>query len=550
MQDAERTPRQAGLRERSRGRTNVTLDGEEAVLETRTTLINRVAIGDIVRRSAVLHPEKIAFIEDARTLTYRDFDARCNQFAHALLERGLRKGDTVACLCTNSLDFIVAAYGIAKAGLVWVPMNPLLTREQLDYILGQVEAKLLLVDAALLPVFQGQGRAAPPVITIGAADHAGAAGTTPFADMLAGRPASDPEVEIEDRDTAIIMFTSGTTAQQKGVVISHLAVYLAALNNIIELEMRADDVTVAILPFFHCAQHTLVTSFLTRGATQIVMRGFDAVALMENITQHRVSWCFALPTMWRAVLDHPERSRYSFSSMRYGLYAMTPMDGETLTRLINEICPRFALSSGQTEVYPSTCVFKPEVQFSKSGQYWGEQSLTAEFQIMDDAGHLLPRGEIGELVVRGPTVMMEYLKDPDATREARAHGWHHTGDLGLIDEDGLFLFKDRKKDMIKSGGENVASCNVEGALLGHPAVAAAAVVGLPHARWIEAVTAFVIAKPEAGLSEAEVLAWCRERLGLHEVPKKVVFLERFPMTATGKVLKHMLRAEYHDLFKA
>lgn len=536
-------------------------------MQTQTTLINRVAIGDIPRRVAVLHPDKIAFIDGERRVTHLEFDQRCNQFARYLLGRGFKKGDAIACLCMNSLDFIVAAFGIAKAGLVWVPMNVLLKRPQLDYILDKVDAKLLIADRALLPVMQEPGRTPPPILVID--DIADVARTesgmspanriaTPdsvratdaiFSDVFENQPTTDPEVEIQDRDTAIIMFTSGTTAEQKGVVISHLAVYLATLNNIIEMEMRTDDVTVAMLPFFHCAQHTLVSSFLHRGATQIVMRGFDAETLMRHITEHRVSWCFALPTMWRAVLDHPARSKYRFDSMRYGLYAMTPMDAETLSRLIHEICPRFALSSGQTEVYPSACVFRPEYQFTKKGQYWGQQGLTCEFQIMDDVGNLLPRGQIGELVVRGPTVMMEYLGDEAATASAREHGWHHTGDLGLIDEDGQFLFSDRKKDMIKSGGENVASCTVEGALLGHPGVAAAAVVGLPHDYWIEAVTAFVVPKPGIALSEDEIGAWCRERLGKHEVPKRVVFLERFPMTVTGKILKHVLRSEHAGLFR-
>jgi long-chain acyl-CoA synthetase len=507
-------------------------------------LINRVAIGDIPRRVAVLNPGKIAFIDGDRQLTYREFDEHCNRFAHYLLGRGLKSGDAVACLCVNSIDFIIAAFGIAKAGLVWVPMNVLLQRPQLDYILDKVDAQLLIADEALVPVMRGPGRTPPPLLVIGGQAAEGAT----FSESIRGQPSTDPEVEIQDRQTAIVMFTSGTTAAQKGVVISHLAVYLATLNNIIEAEMQADDVTVAMLPFFHCAQHTLVTSFLHRGATQIVMRGFDTVTLMEHITNHKVTWCFALPTMWRAVLDHPERSKYRFDSMRYGLYAMTPMDPETLSRLIHEICPRFALSSGQTEVYPSACVFRPEHQFTKKGQYWGQQGLTCEFQIMDDAGNLLPRGQVGELVVRGPTVMMEYLGDPSATAAARAHDWHHTGDLGLIDEDGLFLFHDRKKDMIKTGGENVASCTVEGALLGHAGIAAAAVVGLPHARWIEAVTAFVVPKPATPISEDEVIAWCRERLGKHEVPKRVVFLERFPMTATGKILKHVIRAEHERLF--
>ena len=519
-------------------------------MQNQTTLINRVAIGDIPRRVAVVNPDKIAFIDGDRSITYAEFDQRCNQFAHHLLGRGLRKGDAVACLCVNSLDFIIAAFGIAKAGLTWVPMNVLLQRAQLDYILEKVDAKLLIVDSGFVAQMKAAARPAPPLLVIDVPGTPPAtAGEARFADTFSNQPQTDPEVDIQDRDTAIVMFTSGTTAEQKGVVISHLAVYLATLNNIIEMEMQSSDVTVAMLPFFHCAQHTLVSSFMHRGATQIVMRGFDAVTLMDHITQHRVTWCFALPTMWRAVLDHPDRAKYRFDSMRYGLYAMTPMDAETLSRLIHEICPRFALSSGQTEVYPSACVFKPEYQFSKKGQYWGQQALTAEFQIMDDEGKLLPRGQIGELVVRGPTVMTEYLKDAEATAASRAYGWHHTGDLGLIDEDGQFLFSDRKKDMIKSGGENVASCTVEAALLGHPGVAAAAAVGLPHAHWIEAVTAFVISKPGQSLGEDEVIAWCRARLGKHEVPKRVVFVQKFPMTVTGKILKHVIRSDHVDLFR-
>ncbi|MGQ0699403.1 MAG: AMP-binding protein [Panacagrimonas sp.] len=518
-------------------------------METQPNVINRVAIGDIIRRPTALHPDKIAFIEGERRMTFRELDQRCNQFANYLRSQGLKQGDAVAALCGNSLDFIVAAYGIARAGMVWVPMNVLLKREQIDYILDKVEARLLIVDTAFLPVMRAAGRTPPPLLAIPTPGVASDATLPTFEQVCNGQPTDEPDIEIGDRDTAIVMFTSGTTAQQKGVVVSHLAVVLATLNNIIEMEMQQNDVTVAMLPFFHCAQHTLVSSFLHRGATQIVMRGFDAVTLMEHITKDRVTWCFALPTMWRAVLDHPDRSKYRFDSMRYGLYAMTPMDTETLTRLTHEICPRFALSSGQTEVYPSACVFKPELQFSKQGQYWGQAGMTAEFAIMDDDGTLLPRGKVGELVVRGPTVMMEYLKDPEATAAARAHGWHHTGDLGLIDEDGLFLFHDRKKDMIKTGGENVASCTVEGALLGHPSVRSAAVIGLPHARWIEAVTAFVVPKPGQTLSETEVIAWCKARLGLHEVPKKVVFLDQLPTTVTGKVLKHVLRSEHQNVFE-
>ena len=227
---------------------------------------------------------------------------------------------------------------------------------------------------------------------------------------------------------------------------------------------------------------------------------------------------------------------------------MAPMGRPLLERAMADMCPNFVLSSGQTEMYPATTMSQPDRAVERFGNYWGESLIVNETAIMDDDGNLLPRGQVGELVHRGPNVMMGYYKDPKATEEARKFGWHHTGDLALIDENGEVLFLDRKKDMIKSGGENVASVKIEETLLAHPAVQNAAVVGLPHPQWGEAVSAFVKLKPGAQADEAGIAEHCRKHLGGFQVPKLVRILDEMPMTATGKLRKVELRQAFSRTF--
>ncbi|MBD5633433.1 MAG: AMP-binding protein, partial [Candidatus Eremiobacteraeota bacterium] len=224
------------------------------------------------------------------------------------------------------------------------------------------------------------------------------------------------------------------------------------------------------------------------------------------------------------------------------------MPEPVLRRLLVKICPNFHLGTGQTEIYPCTVTFKPDQHLVKFGSYWGDSSVIDETAIMADDGSLLPQGEIGEIVHRGPNVMAGYFRDPEATAAARAFDWHHTGDLGMFDADGQLIFTDRKKDMIKSGGENVASIVVERALLAHPAVAAVAAIGLPHEKWFEAVTAVVLLRPGATASEAELIAHCKANLSVHEVPKGICFVDEFPLTATGKIQKNFLRERFEGLY--
>lgn len=515
------------------------------------TGIGRVALGDLLRRSAARSGERVALIEGERRTTYAELDATANRFANHLLGRGLGRGAKVAMLCNNSTAMVAAIFGIQKAGLVWVPINTMLGADDVDYILGHAEVALVVIDDSLLAnagLAALLDRLALPRVVVELAGTA-PAGATTFAAAIADQPATEPQVAIGERDLAQIMYTSGTTARPKGVMHSHLSVYFAVLGNVADMGIGRADVATCMLPLFHCAQHVTALSFLVAGNALVLMRGFDPAALIQAIARERITYMVGLPLMYAAVLNHPSRADHDLSSLRLCIYAMAPMPKPLLIRLIDELCPNFALCTGQTEIYPMTAMFRPEQQLQRFGNYWGESAIIDDTAIMDDDGNLLGRGEIGEIVHRGPNVMLGYYKNPEATAEARRFGWHHTGDLGMFDQDGQLMFVDRKKDMIKSGGENVPSVKVEEVLLRHPAVANAAVVGLPHPHWTEAVSAFVTVKPGMSVDEAAISEHCRAHLGGFEVPKLVRILEALPMTATGKIRKQELKAAHGGLFE-
>lgn len=509
------------------------------------TILNRVAIGDIVRRTAAKSPEKTAIISGEKRISYKDFNNDCNRFAHYLLDLGLEKGDTVATICGNSWQFLVAIFGIAKAGLVWVPLNPGVSFNEKSYILSEVQAKVLIGDEVFL---QGKKEEfsiiCPELLVIGS----GALETEKFENALQSNKTDEPEVDIGDRDIAQIMFTSGTTGTPKGVLINHQAVFIASLANIIEAGLEKKDIATLLMPVFHCAQHALVAAFFHLGVTVVIIQGFEPESFMKTVEKEKITWMFALPMMYRAFLYHPSFKEYDLSSLRYCLYAMAPMDRNTLEKGINELGCDFALGSGQTEMYPATCVFKPEDQLSKSGPYWGVPSIITDIAIIDENGKLVGKKEVGEIVHRGPNVMSGYLNNPEETNRTRQFGWHHTGDLGYFDEDGLLVFVDRKKDMIKSGGENVASIQVEQVLISYPKVLNAVAVGLPHERWIEAVTAFVVLKPGEEATKEDIINHCKEHLGSFQVPKEVLIVSELPQTTTGKIQKHVLREKYQSLY--
>jgi long-chain acyl-CoA synthetase len=514
--------------------------------------IGRVAIGDLLKRAARRFPDRIAVTDGERKVTFTEIERDANRFANYLVARGLKPGEKISTICNNSVEFVKALFGIHRAGLVWVPINTMLGPGDMDYILGHAEVRFALIDDNLhaqadrCATLERRGM---DLIAIDLAGTAKAAGLAEFNSLLQGQSEIEPEIEIGDRDLAMIIYTSGTTSRPKGAMHCHLAVVMAVMSNCIEMGLSRDDGITGQFPLFHCAGHVLLLSYLSVGGRMALMRGFDPIACMEAIVRDKLTVFVGLSLMYQAILDHPRRRDYDLTGLRCCIYTMAPMGRPLLERAMADLCPNFVLSSGQTEMYPATTMSRAEVQLDRFGNYWGESLIVNETEIMDDNGNLLPRGEVGELVHRGPNVMMGYYKDPKATEEARKFGWHHTGDLALIDANGEVLFLDRKKDMIKSGGENVASVKIEETLLAHPAVQNAAVVGLPHPQWGEAVSAFVKLKPGAQASEADISEHCRKSLGGFQVPKMIRILEEMPMTATGKLRKVELRQAYSDHFE-
>lgn len=510
-------------------------------------LISRIAAGDILRRVSRKYPSKVALIDGDNKITFKELNERANRFANYLLAKGLQKGDKVAVLGLNSIDFITCYFGVFKAGLVWVPINFGLSAQDIHYIIEHSESQFIFTDQILFPKL-GDLPQSPAwqnriVILEGEVE-----GCPRFEDCISENTI-EPQVLIADRDPVLIMYTSGTTGKPKGVVQSNLGIFTTSLANALELKLSSTDVTTSVLPLFHIAQFILSFSCLNLGGTQVIFRKFDPQQFAEAVAREKINWVFLLPMMYRAIMASPYVKPEQFTSVRFCLYAIAPMDEVSLKKGLEYFKAEFALATGQTEMCPVTLSFKPEYQLVKLGPYWGESSLMIDTEIMDEEGNILGKGEVGEIVHRGPSVMVEYWKNEQETNQTRTFGWHHTGDLGKLDEDGLLIFVDRKKDLIKSGGENVPSILVESVIMAHPKVANAVVVGLPHLRWGEAVTAFVIPKPGENVTKEEIIGHCKERLAKFQVPKDVINVEELPINSSGKIQKFQIRQKYRDHFQ-
>ena len=514
------------------------------VSELDMNMVQRVNVGDSITRSAELFPDHPAIIDGDRQVTYAELDARSNRLGSALLALGLRKGDVVGVLTRNSPELLLTYFACAKAGLVCSPANLALTPNEIGYCLNDSRAKVLVVEDALAELY----RALPDLPELGhvywTGPTADIAGNALLDELIAAGDPAPLEVVVQDRDPVQVLYTSGTTAMPKGVVTSHLAVSFAALSNALANEFKAGTTVLGNLPLFHTTAINCVSlPALIVGGAIVLINGFDAKDVGRLIEQHRINMFVMLPMMYGELLDEPEVWKRDLSSVQRALYAMAPMPSDRL-KAVHDLLPNadVVLGSGQTEFTPATCVQRPEHQWSKAGS-WGSATAMTRIAIMGENGHLQPRGELGEIVYRGPQVMTEYLNQPEKTAESFAHGWFHSGDMAWMDDEGVVWFTDRKKDVIKTGGENVASIEVERCLLEHPDVIEAATVGLPHDRWGEAVTGVVVLRDGARVDEAALLEHCREHLAGFKVPKAIRFQDALPRTGTGKIQKHLMRDE-------
>ncbi|MFJ1767736.1 AMP-binding protein [Amycolatopsis sp. NPDC088138] len=508
-------------------------------------LVHRVNVGDALTRVAFGRPEALAVVDGDRRWTYGEFDTWVNRLAHGLTARGYTTGDVLALASANSAEFLAVYYACAKLGLVCVPINLGWRGDEVAYVLGHSQARGIVVERQLAGVIAPAVAQVPGVTDVFLAPGTGGEATGLDLDDVLSDDTTSPEVVVEDRAPLSYLYTSGTTASPKGVVGTHLGIHLESMSAALDSGWRADDRFVAMMPMFHTAQlNAFCTPAIVVGATIFVHRGFDPERFLDTIERERITQVFGLPMMYRAALEHPSFGARDLSSLRRAVYAMAPMPEAQIKACLDGFRCDFALLFGQTEMSPITTLFRPEHQLSHVGAV-GTPLTGVQVGIMDPDGNLLPRGEQGEIVYRAPSAMQEYLQNPEATEEAFRYGWFHSGDVGRFGPDGVLWFADRYKDVIKTGGENVASIEVERAVYDtEPDVAEVVVVGLPHERWTEAITAVVVPKPGARIDAEELRLRLKDRLDGYKVPKAVIVTDELPRTSTGKIQKNLVRDKH------
>lgn len=515
-------------------------------------LTHRAVLGDMLTRGAHTYGDRRAIIDGEHVLTYRELDAKTNAVARGLLAAGLRRGDAVALQVQNRWEFVVAFFACAKIGVTTLPLNSALSAADIGYQLVDSKVRTLITEEAFVPVLEAAlatDEAVLHTVYVIDAQPDAVAGRVPSSwTELFDHDTSTVEVIVEDRDIVHCLYTSGTTSKPKGVLTSHVAVLIAALNSALDLGVRRGRqgaVMPIVLPLFHVtALDVLLVSMLLTGGTTLLHRGFDAGAVLDDFAAHRVSHIALLPSMWAAVLEHPKLKHVDTSCLRTGFYAMAPMPAERI-KALRATFPGadILLGSGQTETTPVSQVQWREHQGEKDNS-WGPAVATTDVAIMDTHGRLLPPGEEGEIVYRTPQLMEGYWNNVAANTEAFTHGWFHGGDIGYLDDEGVVWFTDRTKDIIKTGGENVSSVEVERVVLAHPDVAEAAVIGSPDERWGEAVTVIVVPRASQSIDLDALRAHCKAHLAGFKVPKRFLVADDLPKTATGKVRKHVLRNRF------
>lgn len=515
-------------------------------------------LASVLEHSAMLTPDRVAVTCGDVNLTYADIDARAAQVAGGLAALGIGPGDHVGLGCPNVHWFPIAYYGILKAGAVVVPLNVLLKPREIAYHVrdSALKAHIVFEGTPELPMAD-MARAACadaglPQLIVMTRDPSGASPVAPaltLAQIMGGQPARFETRRRRPDDTAVILYTSGTTGQPKGAELTHENMLLNAIASR-DMYLPAmtggfeQDVALVTLPLFHStAQTCLMNAGLFGGMRLVLLPRFEPAAVLDVMRRERVGFWVAVPTMYWALLQHAATAHIDPSPVAAGLRLCVsggaPMPIDVLRRFEETFRVRILEGYGLSETSPVAC-FNQLHRPAKPGTV-GQAIFGVDVRCVDDLGRAVAPGERGEVVIRGPNVMKGYYNRPEATAEVMRNGWFHTGDIGVLDGEGYLSLVDRKKDMIIRGGLNVYPRELEEVMMTHPGVALVAVVGVPDERLGEEIKAFVVRKPGAALTEAELLAWCRDQFAAYKYPRRIEFRDTLPIGATGKILKRELR---------
>lgn len=499
-----------------------------------------------LQRSAFVFPHKTAVIHEDRRYTYQELAERVNRLASRLREAGLHKHDRVAFLCPNTPALLEAHYAVPAAGGILVAVNTRLTSREIGYILQHAEVKFLFVDAELQPLIEPLDLKDVEVVSIADTGQP----DDPYEAFLAAGSAEPVESWLEDEEEIItINYTSGTTGHPKGVMYAHRGAYLGAIAQVIEAQLNSNSVYLWTLPMFHCNGWGYTWAVTVVGGTHVCLRQFEAGQVWELLETEGVTQYNGAPTLNIMLVNHPQARRLS-QPVTVVIGGAPP--SPTLLAQMQALNLHPIHAYGLTETYGPIALCEwhsewNELMLDEQARLLARQGqgnvVTEPVRVVDAAMNDVPRDgqTLGEVVMRGNHVMQGYFKDPATTRTAFHGGWFHSGDLAVWHPDGYIELRDRAKDVIISGGENISTIEVEQTVVQHPAVMECAVVAIPDDTWGERPKAFVTLKPDQQATAAEIIAFCRERLAHFKCPVAVEFGD-LPKTSTGKVQKYVLRA--------
>lgn len=504
-------------------------------------------IGLVLQKRASLNPtlEGLVDVHSGQRFSFQQMDQGANRAAHLFLELGIKKGDQVGVLLMNSPQFLECFLGLAKIGAVIVPLNWRLVATELEYILKDSQSTLLLFGSEFAEtteaLFQrGAHTEVRQWIQVGA-DHEIREFAQNYQSLYQQASAEPPVIEAQEDDLLYIMYTSGTTGLPKGVIHTHNTAIWALVTSIATADIRFKDRYLLSLPLYHVGALTPITTCIYAGNTTVLMRSFDPLKTWELIDEEKIDTMLAVPAMLNFMLQVPNLAQYDHSRLRWCMSGASPVPVnliEAYAKMGIEVHQVYGL----TESCGPGALISPDEALTKAGST-GKAFFHTEIRIIDEKGEDVPPNEPGELLVKGKHVMQGYWNNPEATAKAIKEGWLYTGDIAIMDEEGYLYIRDRVKDMIISGGENIYPAELENVLISHPLIKDVAVIGQADETWGEIPLAVVV--PENGsLSEEDVLLHCQGKLARYKLPKGAVFIDEIPRNLTGKPLKRMLREKF------